>query len=174
MRHPLEIVVFASIISSSACTGMTREVEKPLASQVAAQPAAALPAKASDYSPVGRFQLIVAPGHPGSLFLVDTVTGCLWHQMNVDDSKRVRFVEIDVDNLHWSWGSGSQQVLATRIDSSSLNDQQKHLFKEGLQRTACGITPIVLTPSPASTGQGTGGTQSLGAMPPSSTDAPVQ
>lgn len=96
--------------------------------------------------PTGRFQLVVVPGHPGSPFLLDTTTGCTWHQVQHQETKRTTFVEVDVENLHWSWGSGAQQLLARRVDNSNLNDEQKRAMKQELQKTACGLTNIVLTP----------------------------
>jgi len=101
----------------------------------------------------GRYQLVVVPTHDGSPFLLDTVTGCIWHQVQDKDTKRTTFVEVDVTNLHWSWGSGAQSILASRIDTSSLEDKQKKLLKEGLQKTACGLSNVVLTPGPTSPGQ---------------------
>ncbi len=97
----------------------------------------------------GRFQLVVVPTHDGSPFLIDTATGCIWHQIQDKDTKRTTFVEVDVNNLHWSWGSGAQSILSSRIDSSNLEDKQKKLLKEGLQKTACGLSNLVLTPGPA-------------------------
>ncbi len=102
--------------------------------------------------PTGRYQLVVAPGHPGSPFLLDTTTGCLWHQVQNKETNRTTFVEVDVENLHWSWGSGSQQILASRVDASELPDQQKRTLKESLQKTACGLSSIVLTPGPQAEG----------------------
>ena len=96
----------------------------------------------------GRFQLFVAPGHSGSPFLLDTTTGCIWHQVQNDTTKRTTFVEVDVENLHWSWGSGAQQILASRVDGSNLTDDQKRLLKESLQKTGCGLSNVVLTPGP--------------------------
>jgi hypothetical protein len=99
-----------------------------------------------------RFQLFVAPGHSGSPFLLDTATGCIWHQVQNDQTKRTTFVEVDVENLHWSWGSGAQQILASRVDGSNLTDEQKRLLKESLQKTGCGLSNVVLTPGPAPAG----------------------
>ena len=98
----------------------------------------------------GRYQLVVVPTHDGSPFLLDSATGCIWHQVQDKDTKRTTFVEVDVTNLHWSWGSGAQSILTSRIDTSSLEDKQKKLLKEGLQKTACGLSNVVLTPGPAS------------------------
>lgn len=103
----------------------------------------------------GRYQLIVVQGHSGSPFLLDTLTGCIWHQVQHEQTKRTTFVEVDVENLHWSWGSGAQQVLGGRIDASNLPDEQKRMLKESLQKTGCGLSNVVLTPGPPSQGQPT-------------------
>lgn len=95
---------------------------------------------------VGRYQLIVVPGHAASPFLLDTMTGCLWQQGQSQETKRTVFLEVDVENLHWSWGSGTQQILSSRVDHSSFTDDQKRAWKESLQRTSCGSTNVVLTP----------------------------
>ena len=97
----------------------------------------------------GRFQLIVVPGEAGGPYLLDTASGCLWHQVPHPETKRPTFVEIDVENLHWSWGSGAQTVLAARVEASKLTDEQKQVMKEGLVKTACGLSGVVLTPGPA-------------------------
>ena len=55
---------------------------------------------------------------------------------------------MDIENLHWSWGSGAQQKLAQKIEESKLSDEQKRVLKQQLTRTACGWTPVVLTPTP--------------------------
>ena len=100
-------------------------------------------------APSGRYQLVVVPGHSGSPFLIDTATGCIWHSIQNPETKRSTFVEVDVENLHWSWGSGAQQVLASRIDASNLPDEQKRTLKQDLQKTSCGLTNVVLSPGPA-------------------------
>jgi hypothetical protein len=97
--------------------------------------------------PVGRFQLVsVSAGQQAGVFLLDTATGCTWQLGANPDTKRLTFIEIDVENLHWSWGSGAQQKLAQKIDASRLPDDQKTLLKQELNDTACGWTPVVLTP----------------------------
>jgi hypothetical protein len=112
--------------------------------------ASSTPFEATTGAAIGRFQLIAVPGHPGSPFLLDTVTGCLWPQVQQPETKRTIFIEIDVENLHWSWGRGSLQLLASRIDAAmGVNDQQKRALKESLQKTACGSTNVVLTPGAA-------------------------
>jgi hypothetical protein len=98
--------------------------------------------------PVGRFQLVsVAAGQQAGVFLLDTATGCTWQLGANPDSKRLTFIEMDVENLHWSWGSGAQQKLAQKIDESRLPEEQKTALKQELNKTACGWTPVVLTPS---------------------------
>src|SRR5919109_3306795 len=98
--------------------------------------------------PVGRFQLVsVAAGQQAGVFLLDTATGCTWQLGANPDTKRLTFIEMDVENLHWSWGSGAQQKLAQKIDESRLPEDQKTLLKQDLNKTACGWTPVVLTPS---------------------------
>ncbi len=136
------------ILSSVACVqaaSMTTEGSPPRAGAALAQSATPLPVMDP---PSGRFQLIVVPGHAGSPFLIDTTTGCIWHQIHNQQTRRTTFVEVDVENLHWSWGSGAQQTLTSRIDGSNLNDEQKRAMKEGLQKTACGLSNLVLTPGP--------------------------
>ena len=98
---------------------------------------------------VGRFQLVsVSTGQQAGVFLVDTATGCTWQLGANPDTKRLTFIEMDVENLHWSWGSGAQQKLAQKIDESRLPEDQKNLLKQELNKTACGWTPVVLPPSP--------------------------
>ena len=100
----------------------------------------------------GRYQLVVVPGHPGSPFMLDTASGCAWHLVQDEKTKRSTFIEMDVENLHWSWGSGAQSMLAARVDGSNLTDEQKQTLKQDLQKTGCGVSHVVLTPgAPAST-----------------------
>ena len=112
------------------------------------------PAPAHEPSPVvGRFQMVVVPGHSGNPFLLDTASGCVWHNVMDEKTRRTTFVEVDVENLHWSWGSGAQQILASRVDASTLTDEQKRTLKQDLQKTTCGVSHVVLTPgAPAQTG----------------------
>jgi hypothetical protein len=97
---------------------------------------------------VGRFQIVsVSAGQQAGVFLVDTHSGCTWQLGANPETKRLTFIEMDIENLHWSWGSGAQQQLAQRIDESKLPDDQKRMLKQELNKTACGWTPVVLTPS---------------------------
>jgi hypothetical protein len=108
---------------------------------------AAAPSTPSPPIPVGRFQLVsVAAGQQAGVFLLDTATGCTWQLGSNPDTKRLTFIEMDVENLHWSWGSGAQQKLAQKIDEARLPEEQKNLLKQELAKTACGWTPVVLTP----------------------------
>ena len=96
---------------------------------------------------VGRFQLVsVSAGQQAGVFLIDTASGCTWQLASKPDTKRLSFDEMDIENLHWSWGSGAQQKLAKKIEGSKLSDEQKRILKQQLNRTACGWTPVVLTP----------------------------
>ncbi len=104
---------------------------------------------ASVQVPVGRFQVVsVSAGQQAGVFLLDTTSGCTWQLGRNQETNRLTFVEMDVENLHWSWGSGAQQKLAQKIDESKLPSEQKALLKQELNRTACGWTPVVLTPPP--------------------------
>jgi hypothetical protein len=95
---------------------------------------------------VGRYQLVPASGGPGSLFLIDTGTGCVWHLVQNEKTKRPTFIEADVENLHWGWGSGAQQILAAQIDSLSYPEEHKRTLKQTLQKTECGQFNVTLAP----------------------------
>lgn len=96
---------------------------------------------------VGRFQVMPSRNDPKTTFLLDTATGCLWSQVENTETKRTTFVEVDVENLHWSYGSGAQQLLAERIDASKLGDDQKKALTDELRKTGCGLSSsLVLTP----------------------------
>jgi len=99
---------------------------------------------------VGRFQLVsVSAGQQAGVFMIDTASGCTWQLGSNPETKRLTFIEMDIENLHWSWGSGAQQKLAGKIEESKLPEEQQRLLKRELKKTACGWTPIVLTPSPS-------------------------
>jgi len=96
---------------------------------------------------VGRFQLVsVSAGQQAGVFLLDTISGCTWQLSRNEKSKRMTFVEMDVENLHWSWGSGAQDEIAKKIENSKLDQEKKSLLKQELRKTACGWTPVVITP----------------------------
>jgi len=99
---------------------------------------------------VGRFQLVsVSAGQQAGVFMIDTASGCTWQLGSNPETKRLTFIEMDIENLHWSWGSGAQQKLAGKIEESKLPEEQQRLLKRELKKTACGWTPIVLTPTPS-------------------------
>lgn len=116
--------------------------------QAPKRPPAATPtgAAATAPAPAGRFQLVVVPGHAGSPFLLDTGSGCVWHIILDEKTKRSTFIEVDVENLHWSWGSGAQQILAARVDASNIPEEQKRALKQDIQKTGCGLSSVVLSP----------------------------
>jgi hypothetical protein len=97
----------------------------------------------------GRYQLIVIPGHPGNPFLIDTQTGCIWHYGQNEKTKRATFIESDVENLHWGWGSGAQQILAAQIDTLTSSEEQKKVLRQNLQKTECGQFNVTLSPDHA-------------------------
>ena len=118
--------------------------------------------------PTGRYQLVVAAGIPGSPFLVDTTTGCVWSAIQDQESKRTAFIEVEVQNLHWSLGS--QALLAQRIDGSTeLNPDQKRALKGELERTRCGQFSVLLSPEQAG-----GGRPGETKTPPGPTKAPTK
>ena len=129
MRHTV-IVLLVSLIFTG-----TLHAQTPTTAQTVPQTA-------------GRYQLVVIPGHPGSPFLIDSATGCLWHQVQDEKTKRTSFVEVDVENLHWSYSSGAQTLLAARIDGAQVADEQKRTLKQDLQKTGCGSFNVVLAPAP--------------------------
>jgi len=45
-------------------------------------------------------------------------------------------IEMDVENLHWSWGSGAQQRLGQKIDEAKLPGDHKSLLKQEVSKTA--------------------------------------
>jgi hypothetical protein len=92
----------------------------------------------------GRYQL-VASGNTGGPFLIDTSTGCVWHMVQNEKTRRPTFIEADVENLHWGWGSGAQQLLAAQIESLSHPEEQKRILKQNLQKTECGQFNVTLS-----------------------------
>lgn len=104
-------MLFAGVTAVQAATPpKEKEAAAPAGAGTHAQAAGATAPQ------TGRFQLVVVPGHAGSPLIIDTGTGCVWHQVQNEQTKRTTFVEVDVENLHWNWGSGAQQTLASRID----------------------------------------------------------
>lgn len=94
----------------------------------------------------GRYQLVVVPDSPIGPFLIDTATGCVWNYVANEKTKRPTFIEADVENLHWGWGSGAQQILAAQIESLNYPEEQKRTLKQNLQRTECGQFNVTVSP----------------------------
>jgi len=94
----------------------------------------------------GRYQLVVVPGQAIGPFLIDTATGCVWNYVANEKTKRPTFIEADVENLHWGWGSGAQQILAAQIESLNYPEEQKRTLKQNLQRTECGQFNVTVSP----------------------------
>ena len=94
----------------------------------------------------GRYQLVSSSAGPGSVFLIDTTTGCVWHLVQNEKTKRPTFIEADVENLHWGWGSGAQQILAAQIESLNYPEEHKRTLKQTLQKTECGQFNVTLAP----------------------------
>jgi len=92
---------------------------------------------------------VVAAGTPGSPFLVDTTTGCVWATAVDQEGKRLAgFVEVEVENLHWK--PLTVQALSQQIDASKeASADQKRAVKTELERTRCGALGIVMTPGQA-------------------------
>jgi len=63
-----------------------------------------------------------------------------------EKTMRPTFIEADVENLHWGWGSGAQQILAAQIDSLNHTEDQKRILKQNLQKTECGQFNVTLSP----------------------------
>jgi hypothetical protein len=128
----LALVAAGSGCAAASDTGLQKDVSK-----MAATPGAPI---------VGRYQLVGIQGHPGNPFLIDTTTGCVWQYVQNEKTKRSTFVEADVENLHWGWGSGAQQILAAQIDSLNSPEEQKRVLKQNLQKTECGQFNVTLSP----------------------------
>jgi hypothetical protein len=94
----------------------------------------------------GRYQLVVVPGQTIGPFLIDTATGCVWNYVANEKTKRPTFIEADVENLHWGWGSGAQQILAAQIEALNYSEEQKRILKQNLQKTECGQFNVTLSP----------------------------
>jgi hypothetical protein len=119
--------------------------------------------------PTGRYQLVVATGIAGSPFLVDTTTGCVWSAVQDPESKRTAFIEVEIQNLHWSLGS--QAVLSQRIDGSTeLSADQKRALKGELERTRCGQFSVLLAPDQGTARPG----ESKTPPPPTKAPAPTK
>lgn len=138
--------VLAFAVVWSGCSGPTSmQKEPPPKIDSAAQSPGSSLFAGSSQSP-GRYQLVTTGNTTTNSFLVDTSTGCVWHLVQNEKTKRPTFIEADVENLHWGWGSGAQQILAAQIESLSYPEEQKATLKQKLQRTECGQFNVTLSP----------------------------
>ena len=134
----LLVPAFACFTAWNGCSGPTA-VQKESPAKVDSTPQSPV----SSQSP-GRYQLVTM-GNTASTFLIDTSNGCVWHLVQNEKTKRPTFIEADVENLHWGWGSGAQQILAAQIDALN-KDEQKTILKQKLQKTECGQFNVTLSP----------------------------
>jgi len=142
----LLVPTFACVIAWSGCSAPTAtQKESPAKFDSTPQSAVTtqFPAPVSTQFP-GRYQLVTM-GNTASSFLIDTSNGCVWHLVQNEKMKRPTFIEADVENLHWGWGSGAQQILAAQIEALN-NDEQKTILKQKLQKTECGQFNVTLSP----------------------------
>ena len=142
--------IFGEKTAEEAATASATVTPGPPTSQVKAQP----PKLGLR---VGRFQLVPSPNESKSLFLIDTATGCLWQRADIQGGNRSTFVEVNVENLHWSHGSGTQRILTDRIEGSALTEVQKRGLKEELRKMGCGLSSNLILapgrPQPQGSGQ---------------------
>ena len=134
----LLVPTFACVIAWSGCSAPTA-TQKDSPAKFDSTPQSPV----SSQSP-GRYQLVTM-GNTASSFLIDTSNGCVWHLVQNEKTKRPTFIEADVENLHWGWGSGAQQILAAQIEALN-NDEQKTILKQKLQKTECGQFNVTLSP----------------------------
>lgn len=130
-------IVLAAV--SNGCAGPTG-VQKESAPKVDSPPLTI-----GTSQPPGRYQLVTGSSNTAGPFLIDTSTGCVWHMVQNEKTKRPTFIEADVENLHWGWGSGAQQILAAQIDSLNYPEEQKRTVKQNLQKTECGQFNVTLS-----------------------------
>jgi len=141
---PLLTIAAACFAASSGCSSPTAmQKESPAKFENAPQSSASTQSPGS--SPfTGRYQLVTM-GNSASTFLIDTSNGCVWHLVQNEKTKRPTFIEADVENLHWGWGSGAQQILAAQIEALN-KEEQKIILKQKLQKTECGQFNVTLSP----------------------------
>ena len=135
-------LIFALAVLAVGESGCTVPTATPKDSQLKIDSAPQTPGSPQSF---GRYQLLAA-GSTGGPFLLDTSTGCVWHLVQNEKTKRPTFIEADVENLHWGWGSGAQQILAAQIDSLNHSEDQKRILKQNLQKTECGQFNVTLSP----------------------------
>jgi len=134
----LVLMVAVACFTASGCSSPTAtQKESPAKFESA-------PQSPGSSQSAGRYQLVTM-GTSASTFLIDTSNGCVWHLVQNEKTKRPTFIEADVENLHWGWGSGAQQILAAQIEALN-KEEQKIILKQKLQKTECGQFNVTLSP----------------------------
>ena len=134
----LLLMVAVACFTASGCSSPTAtQKESPAKFESA-------PQSPGSSQSAGRYQLVTM-GTSASTFLIDTSNGCIWHLVQNEKTKRPTFIEADVENLHWGWGSGAQQILAAQIEALN-KEEQKIILKQKLQKTECGQFNVTLSP----------------------------
>ena len=134
---PLLMVAVACFTASGCSSQTAMQKESPAKFESA-------PQSPGSSQSAGRYQLVTM-GTSASTFLIDTSNGCVWHLVQNEKTKRPTFIEADVENLHWGWGSGAQQILAAQIEALN-KEEQKIILKQKLQKTECGQFNVTLSP----------------------------
>ncbi len=141
---PLLMIAVACFSASSGCSSPTATQKDSPAKFESAPQSPAISQSSGSSQSAGRYQLVTM-GTSASTFLIDTSNGCVWHLVQNEKTKRPTFIEADVENLHWGWGSGAQQILAAQIEALN-KEEQKIILKQKLQKTECGQFNVTLSP----------------------------
>ena len=140
----LLMVTVACFTASSGCSSLTATQKESSAKFESSSQSPAISQSPGSSQTAGRYQLVTM-GNSASTFLIDTSNGCVWHLVQNEKTKRPTFIEADVENLHWGWGSGAQQILAAQIEALN-KEEQKIILKQKLQKTECGQFNVTLSP----------------------------
>ena len=140
----LLMVTVACSTASSGCSSVTATQKESSAKFESSSQSPAISQSPGSSQTAGRYQLVTM-GNSASTFLIDTSNGCVWHLVQNEKTKRPTFIEADVENLHWGWGSGAQQILAAQIEALN-KEEQKIILKQKLQKTECGQFNVTLSP----------------------------
>jgi hypothetical protein len=140
----LLMIAVACFTASIGCSSPTATQKESPAKFESAPQSPAISQSPGNSQSAGRYQLVTM-GTGASTFLIDTSNGCVWHLVQNEKTKRPTFIEADVENLHWGWGSGAQQILAAQIEALN-KEEQKIILKQKLQKTECGQFNVTLSP----------------------------
>ena len=140
----LLMVTVACFTASSGCSSLTATQKESSAKFESSSQSPAISQSPGSSQTAGRYQLVTM-GNSASTFLIDTSNGCVWHLVQNEKTKRPTFIEADVENLHWGWESGAQQILAAQIEALN-KEEQKIILKQKLQKTECGQFNVTLSP----------------------------